>query len=110
MLILISTPVSIYWSMNFKGQNADTPPSQDILSPGTEHTKLATIQQDLDLPMFLITEPQDHPQVPSASHVVVVPVPMGTMHQDPDHILDAYPFPQAGLFFSGIFSKPSALS
>ena len=93
MLILISTPVSIYWSVSFEGQNADTPPSQDILSLGTEPTKLATIQQDLDLPMFLTTEPPDHPQVPSASHVVVVPVPMGTMYQDPDHTLDPYSFP-----------------
>ena len=110
MLILISTPVSIYWSVSFEGQNADTPPSQDILSPGTEPTKLATIQQDLDLPMFLTTEPQDPPQVPSASHVVVVLVPMGTMHQDLDHTLDPYPFPQAGLLFGRIFPKPSALS
>ena len=52
---------------------------------------------------------QDHPQVPSASHVVVVPVPMDTMHQDPDHTLDPYPFPQAGLLFSRIFPKPSTL-
>ena len=75
MLILISTSVSIYWSVSFEGQNADTPPSQAILSPGTEPTKIATIQQDLDLPMFLTTEPQDHPQVPGDSHAVVVPVP-----------------------------------
>ena len=61
---MISTPVSIYWSVSFKGQNADTSPSQAILSSGTEPTKIATIQQDLDLPMFLTTEPQDHPHVP----------------------------------------------
>ena len=70
MLILISTPVSIYWSGSFKDQNADTPPSHAILFPGTEPTRLATIQQDLDLPMFLTTEPQDHPQVLGASPVV----------------------------------------
>ena len=55
MLILISTPVSIYWSMSFEGQNADTPPSHAIPSTGTEPTKLATIQQDLELPVFLAT-------------------------------------------------------
>ena len=87
MLILISTPVSIYWSVNFKGPNTDTTPSPFILSPGTEPTKLVTIQQDLDLPMYLTTEPQ----VPGTSHVVIVPVPMGTMPQDPDHTLDPYP-------------------
>ena len=107
MLIFISTPVSIYWSMSFKGQNADTPPSHTILSPGTGPIRLATIQQDLDLPMFLTTEPQDHPQVPGAYHAVVVPVPMGTMPQDPDHTLDLYPFPQAGLLFGRISPKPS---
>ena len=96
--------------MSFEGQNADIPPSHTILSPGTESTRLATIQQDLDLPMFLTTEPQDHPQVPGASSVVVVPVQMGTMHQDPDHTLDLYPFPHAGLLFSRISPKPSALS
>ena len=110
MLILISTTVSIYWSGSFKCQNADTPPSHAILYPGTEPTKLATIQQDLDLSMFLTTELQDHPQVPDASHAVVVPVLMGTMPQDPDHTLDPYPFPQAGLLFGKISSKSFALS
>ena len=96
--------------MSFKGQNADTPPSYAILSPGTEPTKLVTIHQDLDLAMFLTTEPQDHPQVPGASHAVVMPVPVGTMPQYSDHILDPIPFPRLGSCLAESPPKPSALS
>ena len=47
--------------------------------------------------MFLTTEPQDHPQALGTPHAVIVLVPLVTMPQDPDHTLDPYLFPQAGL-------------